>query len=859
MYTGLPWYTEAGRHGHVGVLRLVSEQGEDPEAMVGALCLACRHGHADAVQLLLSYGVPQNVEIKVDSYADATAVTPLECACASGNVFIALLLMAVGPPLASHYVSRQLGDMVRYHPRSLTAAAVPAVMLVLAADQERLPNSFAPDLLAHADGPETEQQVLEVCRGVRKHWGSMFRWAVRQGREDLVRQLAAPPAGADAAAAAELRLWLEDWNEGMFVDKVPPAMLGVLQRMGLRTWDGTACLLRALEAGSMEDVRVQLAAASAGAGGGGAAAAGAGAGAGVGCIAGMPGGQGAAVDTREQGAGPSDASRAGAGAMPAALSAAEREALAGAVRAGGKLLSRIVGAGVDLEFKLPLLLDALAEIEPAPAGEDLEEPQQDRGKARAQPGGAGALFPPQAVPHVGAALQAAATLQDDGAAMGLLLRDGRVRALVHSEGSCTGLLKVMNEACVHGNACALRLLLREVGLVRTGAEGAAAGAEGAAAGARAQVQGGWLGELQKLLPLAARRNAAVLRELLSAGVRPGADVAAGEEVARAACKGGSTAGLGLLAEACGAEQVAAWDGRELLRAVLSCSKELLGAPSWTVAQAPVLPDLLIVMEVLRDASTHVRMGAGFGELRSGSEPGAANGGGGGNSGSFESGGGSCEGPALVSTVATAVWDLPESPEDVYLQAVLYGHWDVAAWALTHLPPPQPDARPSEGTGTAGAPGTVHQDAGGRPAAAAARESPHSPPQPTVPALPLRHAVASGDLDQVRQLMDQPAVLSEVRCREVLALASYNGHVPVLRALLARLGAHRRLRSSDLWAGVEAAAVGGCATAARELMGMLRAVPGGWAHAMATTVAWMRERALRAGHREVAEVLAAAKL
>ncbi len=91
MYTRLPWYTEAGRHGHVGVLRLVSEQGEDPEAMVGALCLACSQGHTDAVQLLLSYGVPRDVKVKVDP---CLAVSPLACACTSGNAHIAVQLLA---------------------------------------------------------------------------------------------------------------------------------------------------------------------------------------------------------------------------------------------------------------------------------------------------------------------------------------------------------------------------------------------------------------------------------------------------------------------------------------------------------------------------------------------------------------------------------------------------------------------------------------------------------------------------------------------------------------------------------------------------------------------------------------------
>ncbi len=50
------------------------------------------------------------------------------------------------------------------------------------------------------------------------------------------------------------------------------------------------------------------------------------------------------------------------------------------------------------------------------------------------------------------------------------------------------------------------------------------------------MQGGWPAWLQRLLPLAAgHRSGAVLRELLSAGVRPGLDAAAGMEAARAVC------------------------------------------------------------------------------------------------------------------------------------------------------------------------------------------------------------------------------------------------------------------------------------------------------------------------------------
>ncbi len=66
---------------------------------------------------------------------------------------------------------------------------------------------------------------------------------------------------------------------------------------------------------------------------------------------------------------------------------------------------------------------------------------------------------------------------------------------------------------------------------------------------------------------------------------------------------------------------------------------------------------------------------------------------------------------------------------------------------------------------------------------------------------------------------------------------------VLRASLARLGAHLLLRTSDLWAGVEAAAVGGWAAAAGELLGMLRAVPGRWTGRCGmSTVSRLRERA-----------------
>ncbi len=861
-YTRLPWYTEAGRHGHVGVLRLVSEQGEDPEAMVGALCLACRHGHTDAVQLLLSYGVPRNVEVKVDPYSDARAVSPLECASASGNAQIAMQLVAAAPPLNLRYVREHLESLFRRSPRSLTAAGIPAAQWLLTPRRGDLIRESAPDLLARADGPETEQQLLALCRGVRDHWRPVFRWAVLQGREDLVRQLAAPPPGADAAAAEELRLWLADWNEGMSVAGVPPAMLGVLQGMGLNTWDGTACLLRALEAGSMEDVRVQLAAACGGAGDGGAAAARAGAGRGTGA----PGGQGAglaAVDTAEQGAGVSEASLATAGLVPAVLSAGGCQALAAVLRivvANQKhwpLLSDVVKGGVDLEAKLPLLLDALAEIEPAEA-----DGQHGLGMARAEPG---LVLSLEAVLRVALALDSAVKLQDGGAALGLMLRDERARAVALRE---TKLKRLQEAACRGGDVGTLRVLLRELG---------EAGPDGAAAGAQAQAQGGRLEGLQGLLPLAAgHRSGAALRQLLSAGVRLGADVAAGMEAARAACRAGSAECLRLLADACGAEQVVAWDGRELLLAVMGCSNDVSGAPKWRGAPAPALPDVFVVLDVLRNAYARVGAGAGSGEQRPASEPGAGSAGGaqrhvgsGGNSSDVDTGGGSCDGPAPESTAAAAGWHVPMPPQEVYQRAVQSRHWDVAAWALKHLPRPPPDTLPSKHTVTAdglrkgpdaapgGAPGPWRQrhDAGGAPAQLPS--PPSSPPQATVPALPLQQAVASGDLDRVRRLMDLPAVFSWMCCSELLALASYHGHVLVLRALLARLGAHLRLRLSDLWAGVEAAAVGGCAMAAGELLGMLRAVPSWWASAIGTKVAPLQETARRAGHREVAELLAAA--
>lgn len=195
--------------------------------------------------------------------------------------------------------------------------------------------------------------------------------------------------------------------------------------------------------------------------------------------------------------------------------------------------------------------------------------------------------------------------------------------------------------------------------------------------------------------------------------------------------------------------------------------------------------------------------------------------------------------------ATAGWHLPMPPEEAYQRAVGEAHWDVAAWVLEHLPPPPPVACPS-----------ARCDAEGPQAATC--QPPSSPPQPAVPALSLQHAVASGDLDQVLRLMDQPAVFSGLRGSELLALASYRGHVAVLRAGLAPLGAQLLLRTSDLWAGVEATAAGGSVAAAAELLGMLRAVPKRWVGRFGmSTTSGLRESAVKAGHREVAEVLAAA--
>ncbi len=88
------------------------------------------------------------------------------------------------------------------------------------------------------------------------------------------------------------------------------------------------------------------------------------------------------------------------------------------------------------------------------------------------------------------------------------------------------------------------------------------------------------------------------------------------------------------------------------------------------------------------------------------------------------------------------------PVEAYQRAVGEGHWDVAAWVLEHLAPPPHGACPSARCDAEGAP-------------AAAPESRSSPPQATVPALPLQQAVASGDLDRVRRLMDQPAVYDEL--------------------------------------------------------------------------------------------------
>lgn len=273
LHSYVPWYTAAGRHGHVGVLRLAMQAGEAPRAMAAALCLACRHGQAAAVQELLSYAVPHDVAVQVDVTVvgvdqghETQRLTPLQCACAAGHVEIAMTLVGVGggrPDATAVLLLFRL-------PGSLTSKTIPAARWLL------LPGScckarcrldrgrLAPFLLSRADGPETEQQLLALCSGNEEHLAAAFRWAVRQGRVDLVRQLAQPASDAHLAAVKALGKGLQVWNRDLPVHAVPPAMLAVLQEVGAKTWDGPACVARALVAGSMADVRAQLAAAAAG-------------------------------------------------------------------------------------------------------------------------------------------------------------------------------------------------------------------------------------------------------------------------------------------------------------------------------------------------------------------------------------------------------------------------------------------------------------------------------------------------------------------------------------------------------------------------------------------------------------------
>ncbi len=415
--------------------------------MVGALCLACRHGHTDAVQLLLSYGVPRNVEVKVDPYSDARAVSPLECASASGNAQIAMQLVAAAPPLNLRYVREHLESLFRRSPRSLTAAGIPAAQWLLTPRRGDLIRESAPDLLARADSRETEQQLLALCCGVRDH----------------VPLGSAPGAGGPCTAAGGVTSGCGRGGEGG-ATPVPGGLerghvggRGAARHAGGAAGDGAQdvgrhCVPaagRALEAGSMEDVRVQLAAACAGADDGGGAAA------------------------PERGVGPGYWSARAQDGLPRTLTSRgpapvvhlrQRRVLRRRLRnvrrwralsgyrwlMGGCCPTCVVKGGVDLVAKLLLLLDVLAEIEPAE--EDMEEPQRDRGKPGPVP------FSPQAVLRVAWALEAAVKLQGGGAALGLLLRDERARAAARRVRTRIRLLKA---TCRGGNVGTLRVQLGE--------------------------------------------------------------------------------------------------------------------------------------------------------------------------------------------------------------------------------------------------------------------------------------------------------------------------------------------------------------------------------------------------------------
>ncbi len=330
--------------------------------------------------------------------------------------------------------------------------------------------------------------------------------------------------------------------------------------------------------------------------------------------------------------------------------------------------------------------------------------------------------------------------------------------------------------------------------------------------------------------------------------------------------GASAECLRLLDSECGAEQVAAWDGSGILQNILSEQTECAPTCAFRLQRGGAVPPVLPAARALVEVLDGARNGVGPQPPSEGGQqanphavsPQAGRA----ASEALRGGAAGSRGQALIASVR----------QRLYGWAVGGGHWDVAAWAL-QLPQPPCGALP-----TAALPGERSPAAGSSQDPAVPSTDAPAPAPPPTPACaaastpvptprdadssfgPLLRAVASGDTPLVQRLLRQPGAQGQQLYRPTLALAAYayQGHAEVLRMLLARLEPSARLGWSDVWAGLQAAAIGGGVEAVEVLLGVLRA-RAGRGHRMSIRgweFADVRDRALRAGHGEVADALLA---
>ncbi len=130
-----------------------------------------------------------------------------------------------------------------------------------------------------------------------------------------------------------------------------------------------------------------------------------------------------------------------------------------------------------------------------------------------------------------------------------------------------------------------------------------------------------------------------------------------------------------------------------------------------------------------------------------------------------------------------------------------GHRDVAAWALQLPDPPQPTASQP--------PPCMTLQYASCPWLSPVLPR-HPWPAPGEAAAggvgPVLRAIGLGR--HVQGLLERPAAVVAVSLDRAIPLAAYHRHVGVLKALLARFLWHRALLAADIWAGVQAAAIGG---------------------------------------------------